>query len=127
MSTRAVVKFCHGKQVHAIIYRHCDGYPEGLGEDLKGFFSYVRDNVPDTRFGDASYLAAKWVVCDSQRDRCLCEPSKAFTLRFLGVGVVMREPSDIEYRYIVDCDNRDENGFPSLKCEKVYHSEKRKG
>jgi hypothetical protein len=118
MSTRAVVKFCHGKQVHAIIYRHCDGYPEGLGEDLKAFFSYVRDNVPDTRFGDASYLAAKWVVYDSQ------EWGEPTTLRFLGVGVVMREPSDIEYRYIVDCDNRNkETGFPSIKCEKVYHSE----
>ena len=37
MSTRATVHFkskgC--KKPEAIVYRHCDGYPEGLGSDLK--------------------------------------------------------------------------------------------
>lgn len=41
MSTRAVVNFCDGskKHIRAKIYRHSDGYPEGLGKDLKEFLT----------------------------------------------------------------------------------------
>ena len=100
----------------AIVYRHSDGYPEGLGQDLKAFILRVR-TLKDTRLGDASYLAAKWVVFDTHRYRefdiaqVKADPSWADflgdpndPLNFLGCGIVMEDPGDIEYRYHVIAD-----------------------
>lgn len=95
MSTRAQISFNSGGKRQALIYRHCDGYPEGLGQDLVNFFKEVQKQTSDTRFTDPEYLAAKWVVWDSgARGR----------LDFLGVGVSMELHGDIEYLYNVDCD-----------------------
>ena len=61
MSTRATIHFTRAKggPPAAIIYRHSDGYPDGLGKDLKAFVKEVRANVDDRRFDDPHYLAAK--------------------------------------------------------------------
>lgn len=120
MSTRATIHFYDVGQTkpEAIVYRHTDGYPEGLGEDLKLFVKELKDNVSDTRFNDPSYLAAKWVVYDasqmakySQPD---IEPNKRNKLVFYSVGVVSQDPGDIEYRYKVVCD-----GKPTITVEEV--------
>ena len=116
MSTRATVHFCDVGQSKptAIVYRHGDGYPEGLGADLKRFVSTLKKRVKDKRLGDASYLAAKWVVFDAQQMSKYSQQKEKTRLAFLSVGIVRRDPADIEYRYIVICD-----GKPTIRCEKI--------
>ena len=126
MSTRALIHFVWGnsKSPEAMIYRHSDGYPEGLGEDLKRFLDEVEKQTSDTRFNDPSYLAAKWVVFDAEAH---CQNSRDFpgvygidsehtggNLCFLGVGVICRDPGGIEYRYIVRCHA---NGRPTIEVQ----------
>ena len=97
MSTRATVHFRYMGKTEAIVYRHNDGYPEGLGKDLQDFLDYVKECIPDNRFTDPTYLASKWVVWDASAH------ANSSGLDFLGVGVVMQDPCDINYRYYVDC------------------------
>jgi len=86
MSTRACVHFIQGGKAEAKIYRHSDGYPEGLGQDLVGFLQELKDNVTDNRFTDAGYLAAKWVVRDATMNRRYAN-GEAHDLNFLGVSL----------------------------------------
>jgi hypothetical protein len=97
MSTRATVHFRYMGKTEAIVYRHNDGYPEGLGKDLQYFLEYINIRLKDNRFTDPTYLASKWVVWDSKKY------AKDNDLDFLSVGVVMQDPGDINYRYYVDC------------------------
>lgn len=121
MSTRAVVNFYdtwdNKKFLTAKVYRHSDGYPEGLGADLNEFLKIIKEHLTDTRFDDASYLAAKWVVFDSQRGRVV--RNKVSMLNFLGVGLLMKDPGDIEYSYDVVCSSR--GGVPKITHRKVRH------
>ncbi len=126
MSTRAVTHFVGWGKTQAIIYRHPDGYPEGLGQDLLDFLAEVQENCEDTRFNDASYLAARWVVRDGQRyahkfGRVNGEfkETPAHPLDFISVGIRMDEPGDIEYRYYVTCGG---GGIPTVEVEGVRYS-----
>ena len=112
MSTRATIHFQDDGQDVAIVYRHGDGYPMGLGKDLKEFFKEVSRQTKDTRFNDASYLAAKWVVWDSDQVKRGLE--RVNILDFIGVGIVMEDPADIRYRYLVNCTN---DKPPKIKIE----------
>lgn len=110
MSTRSTIHFIEGERTTAIVYRHSDGYPTVGGRDILRFFEAVREQTKDTRFDDPAYLAAKFVVflagefapMQTYRDGAY-HPEEAKPLNFLSVGVVMRDPFDIEYRYLVDC------------------------
>ena len=107
MSTRATVHFRYMGKTEAIVYRHNDGYPEGLGKDLQDFLDYVKEYIPDNRFTDPTYLASKWVVWAAsahveQKKICFAQWAPHL-LDFLSVGVVMQDPGDIDYRYYVDC------------------------
>ena len=97
MSTRATIHFQETGATRAIIYRHSDGYPEGLGADLSLFFSELAASVQDNRFDDPSYLAAKYVVWQADRYH------RDHPLNFLSLGVTLQDPTDIEYRYTVNC------------------------
>lgn len=114
MSTRATIHFQEKGQDIAIVYRHGDGYPAGLGKDLKSFFKEVSKQTRDTRFGDASYLAAKWIVWDADQIRQGLERTNP--LDFLSVGITMQDPGDIDYRYLVNCAN---DKPPKVKVETV--------
>lgn len=111
MSTRSTTHFVDklGDPPKAIIYRHADGYPTGAGADIYAFLKEVAENVQDTRFDDASYLAAKYVVFlarefsvdyDFSVSPMVTKP-KASPLDFLSVGVMQDDPGDIEYRYTI--------------------------
>ena len=113
MSTRATVHFEQNGEVQAIVYRHSDGYPEGLGNDLQTFFGDVQLQTRDTRFSDPCYLAAKFVVWQAAR-YARTNPLDFFS----GVGIVMEDPGDIEYRYHVRCDGVDRK-TPKIVIEKV--------
>jgi len=110
MSTRGTVHFCYGGKTQAIVYRHSDCYPDGLGEDLKTFLKEVQDNVADTRFSDPNYLAAKFVVWQAG------QYAHQHPLNFLSIGIMLEDPGDIEYRYKILCEN---DAMPEIKIEKV--------
>ena len=113
MSTRATVHFCWDeKTTGAIVYRHCDGYPDGLGKDLKTFLKEVKDNVQDTRFNDPHYLAAKFVVWQAGKY------AKKHPLDFLSIGIMLEDAGDIEYKYSVICDGSN-NKLPKIITEKI--------
>ena len=122
MSTRSTTHFSLGEPPTAIVYRHADGYPSGAGADLLDFLREVQRQTSDTRFGDPSYLAAKYVVFLAERfavdyqwvgDEVTVTPRQN-RLDFISVGVCLEDPGDIEYRYIVDCATRrdPEDGLP---------------
>jgi hypothetical protein len=119
MSTRCTIHF-HGygtPDIRAIIYRHCDGYPDGehgVPADLERFFKEVESQTRDTRFSDPSYLAAKFVVW--QAGEFARDDSRP--LDFLSVGVVMQDPGDIEYRYHVTCGTDWNGSRPEVNWEK---------
>jgi len=112
VSTRATVHFEQNGETQAIVYRHSDGYPDGLGNDLQTFFGDVQLQTRDTRFNDPCYLAAKFVVWQAARY------ARTNPLDFLGVGIVMEDPGDIEYRYHVRCYAVDRK-TPKIVIEKV--------
>lgn len=113
VSTRASVHFYRwaDDKPSAMVYRHSDGYPDGLGSDLLRFFEDVERQTRDTRFSDASYLAAKFVVWQARQYARRFDTKRgefvphgdARPLDFLGVGVLTSDPGDIEYRYHVRC------------------------
>lgn len=134
MSTKSTTHFIYGnkKKPLAIVYRHSNGYPEGAGADIYKFLLDVKAQVPnDTRFDDPSYLAAKYVVWLARKfayDWVQRDPEKnnksGFVshaderpLDFRSVGVMMSDPGDIEYRYIIDCGNIDQDGLPDVTCQ----------
>lgn len=132
MSTRSTTHLGYGDPTAgtfrptAIVYRHPDGYPDGHGKDLLKFFDDVEKNCPDTRFGDASYLAAKLVVwladmfaVDYDNKTNTWNPTHP--LNFISVGVVLEDPGDIEYRYLISCDNGyGISGRPKVWVTDVY-------
>lgn len=114
MSTRCTIHFGHKRgQSTAIVYRHSDGYPSGMGADFTTFFDAVEAQTNDTRYSDPSYLAAKFVVWLAGEfaisgkfvgDEYVSESHRVEApLRFLSVGILDRDPGDIEYRYWVIC------------------------
>jgi hypothetical protein len=103
MSTRCTIHFQYNGHTEAIVYRHSDGYPGGeygVLADLRRFFDEVEAQTNDTRFSDPPYLAAKFVVWQAEENSDNSDPE--INLDFLGVGVVLEDPGDIEWRYFVD-------------------------
>jgi hypothetical protein len=124
MSTRSTINFCNGDRIDAKIYRHSDGYPESVLPDLERFFSDVKEDTDDTRFDDSCYLAAKYVVWQANEnnkhyDLSTREFVRRERLDFLGVGVLMEDPGDIEHTYYLDCHNLDEKGHPTVTHKEV--------
>ena len=126
MSTRCTVHFHYmdREDPDAIVYRHGDGYPEGVLPDLGEFFRAVQDQTRDTRFDDPSYLAAKFVVWQAGRYAGRYNPKigeweKTEPLDFLSVGVLLKDPGDIEYRYHVHCGQYAADDTPIITWEKV--------
>lgn len=122
MSTRSTTHFYWSKEDFdrneppaAIVYRHHDGYPAGAGVDLLNFVEDVKAQCDPTRegatyygtrFGDASYLAAKYLVYLTVYGY---KYDQDYPLDFGGVGILTSDPVDIEWRYIVIAD-----GEPTL-------------
>lgn len=117
MSTRCNIHFSYGTDIVANVYRHSDGYPEGphgVPASLKRFFEDVEVQTKDRRFGDPSYLAAKFVVWQASQYATPCKP-----LEFLSVGVAMKDAGDGEYIYTVDCSELGPDGRPSVTWTKA--------
>ena len=118
MSTRTNIHFCNAPgDIVSNIYRHCDGYPSGVLPDLVEFFEAV-GRLNDTRFGDAEYLAAKFIVWQAAQYASQDSP-----LDFLSVAPCVRDHGDIEYIYEIICDGgwRDEKP-PRVRWRSAYDS-----
>lgn len=88
--------FQRNGKTKAIIYQHCDGYPDGLGNDLRTF---IHTLPKDVRVADAESLGARFATWQSVRS---------------DIAIVLEDPECIEYRYLVDCDGKD---GPAVKVE----------
>ena len=116
MGTRSTTHFREKDGItEAIVYQHWDGYPEGAGTDILKFLMEIKQNVRDTRFFDASYLAARYVVFLGNKFR---DENKNL-LDFTSVGICLKDPGDIAYRYVVECGNLTERGLPNVICWKL--------
>jgi len=128
MGTSSTVRFGSsgvvGGGTEAAVYVHYDGYPEGMRETLRGFFEAVERDTGDHRYGDPTYLAAKFVVwVATQYPRWTAEAP----LDFLGVGVVT-EPARyaVDYDYVVDSGQWDARGRPTVWYRPMLRREGRK-
>jgi len=106
----------------ACIYRHWDGYLEGAGLDIKEFLETLRDTEMDSRFGDASYLASKYLVYLAQN---FASDWKENPLDFLSVGIMPTTKGldawqDYTYHFV--CEVQD-NGLPKVVFD-GYNEEK---
>lgn len=118
MSTRASVHFCDKSgTTQAVVFRHTDGYPEGLGEDIRKFFKAIKEQCgQDTRFNDPTMLAARWVVWDAAQ----MADSSDKPLKFLSVRIMLQDSGDIEYRYKILCNRGwDDNSDPEVITEEA--------
>jgi len=113
LSTRCTTHFhdSEGSEAEAIIFRHTDGYPSGAGADILAFFDAIEEQAGgDTRFNDASMLAARYVVFLAQ----MFARDPAAPLDFLSVRVMMQDTADTEYVYHVYCDTK---GRPTVTVD----------
>jgi len=125
MGTRCTVHFHYGDNTsEAIVYRHWDGSPRTMLPDLERFFQAVTHQASDTRFSDPSYLAAKFVVWQADQNAkryngSKREYEKTEPLDFLSVGVCLKDPADIAFRYHVHCGLYTKEGTPTVGWEDV--------
>jgi hypothetical protein len=137
MGTRCVLNFCDSKgKLHAKVYRHMDGSPESVCDDLDRFFKAVeQDSVEGMyglRFDDPSDLAARfvvWTVHDTSKRMMELKQSMAKVipgfqpggdklLDFGGVGIVLEDPGDLAYTHQILCAPADQKTRPKVTSQK---------
>lgn len=101
MSTRAQIRFEEKGNPVAVIYRHSDGYPEGILADLVEFCVWLTGPPEGRPIRDLEYAAANlvyWYKLQLARIRSGAEK--------LGVGICPTDAShihgDAEYLYVID-------------------------
>ena len=98
MSTRATILIKSKKQNEQVrIYHHFDGYPEGVGADLKGYLKTLQ----------------WWDVYDMANDLIKGKCGIVDRKPDMGYDLTSCQHGDEEYAYLIDCDNK------TLKCYKV--------
>jgi hypothetical protein len=68
----------------------------------------------DTRFNDAEYLAAKFVVWQATQNA-----RTPGSLNFLSLGIATTLHGDEDFEYRVTCDTTDETESPSVEWRKI--------
>ncbi len=101
MSTRSQIKFKNSEfNIH--VYKHCDGYPEGV---LPTLVPFVKEFFADRGDDECYFLAQlvrRFAIEDykEHKDDEYCNPEKSFT----GWGLDCVQHGDIEYLYEIDTD-----------------------
>lgn len=106
MSTRSQIKYKDSAS-NIYIYKHSDGYPEGV---LPVLVPFVQEFFKHRGDDEAYFLAQcvrRFAIEDAKRDAVFASqfPSDARfakTFEFLGWGLDCEEHGDIEYLYEVD-------------------------
>lgn len=111
MSTRACIKIKEGLYVHyedttpteciITLYHHSDGYPDGVGSDLKNYL--------ETQWKDCPQWDAERIATELVRGAIKDDDGNADT----GYEVATCEHGDCEYGYIIDVKAK------TLKCYKL--------
>ena len=91
MSTRATILIKKGCESYRV-YHHCDGYPEGIGKDIKEYLAGKKQWYADDIVND---LVKGKVANDGSYEITSCQHG------------------DEQYAYLIDCATRE------LKCYKV--------
>lgn len=123
MSTRSTVHFINPERDERhIVYVHHDGYPSYRGEEIMEFLKICRDEIADSRIGDAGRLAAKFVVYQFDQHYQRAKESDyreaEHPMQTISVLLCNEDPGDIQYRYIVDCDTA--GGYDSEDLPDVW-------
>lgn len=127
MSTRCMLGFYHSEETeerpdledpHTLIYRHSDGYPEGVLPDIIPmlvYFSKERGNDPQYQAARVlQYMmnmsdknANEWRMRQTNNEKKPFDIEKADTYELLGYGISMELHGDIEYYYAIYPDRVD--------------------
>lgn len=92
------------------LYHHSDGYPDGIGADLKDYLKNHND-CADPKFGviwDGEIIATELV-----RGKCMTNEytdGSGRTFPDMGYECALCQHGDEEFGYIIDCDER------TIKC-----------
>ncbi len=101
MSTRAQIRFEEGGDPVAVIYKHSDGYPEGVIADIVEFSAWLTEAPEPRPLRDLEYAAANLVYWYKTRLAAMRRGAEK-----LGVGICPTDAEhihgDTEYLYVLD-------------------------
>lgn len=101
MSTRAQIRI-KDEYGSFELYHHHDGYPEGVGRDLKNYC----DELPT---GQWSHWSTRRIANDLVKGK-LKDPYCGIAGEDMGYEITNGFHADIEYAYLIDCEKKE------LKC-----------
>ena len=140
MSTRCQIEFV-GKEGNAVderilVYRHSDGYPEGVVPDLKEFLKWNGGRISDIEYTSANFIY--WSkrrfeelyygdYFEEEKNKKWSEPQSYNSNLLLGFGICEKDVfhGDIDYFYQVIVDIKWDNSMSSevksvkIKCYEV--------
>ena len=98
MSTRCQIIINNKNQIEgntAIIYQHCDGYPDGEHGVIPNVMPFLKDFKKNRGLNDLQYLAARLLqYLTNKSDKELCKYPEA---RYIGYGICNQIQGDIAY------------------------------
>lgn len=97
MSTRATIKITEGSDT-IWVYHHSDGYPDGIGSDLK---KYIK-NIKYWSCDEIATDLVKGKKCGKTHNIW----ADTYTVGDDGYEVTTGQHGDEEYGYHIDCDNK---------------------
>ena len=98
MSTRATILIKESREDNIHIYHHHDGYPEGVGSDLKRYLNTLTSEWHASQIAD-DLINNNANLDDNEYELTSCQHG------------------DEAYGYLIDCDNK------TLKCYKLKWDE----
>lgn len=113
MGARLIVHFTDGTKPIASVYDHWGAdNPEDAFALIERFYEAVEEQTTDSRYGDPSYLAAKFLVWRAH-EYTTGPYRKGTLLDFLSVGIFPtgKEPGDVECILTLACETK---GRPSV-------------
>jgi hypothetical protein len=94
MSTRATILIKSKRRNEEVrIYHHCDGYPDGIGIDLKAYIKTI-----------SSLKLPHWDVYHIANDLIKGQCGMVGNRRDNGYELTPCQHGDEEYAYLIDCD-----------------------
>lgn len=94
MSTRATICIKEKNEQDIWVYHHCDGYPTGIGSDLKRYLNTLK---------------YRWIATEIANDLI----KDRVALKDDGYELTSGQHGDEAYAYLIDCDER------TIKCYNI--------
>lgn len=97
MSTRATIKITDGRDT-LWVYHHSDGYPDGVGKDLKEYLETI------------SYWSGDEIATDLVKGKKVGKTHNIWTDKITigddGYELTSGQHGDENYGYVIDCDKK---------------------